>query len=73
MVTASSANLFILFEQASQVLSGHFIERNFPKWSFHLVKYGNLKKGTYILSRYTPVGGKLSKVVPFEVGLSDVW
>ena len=70
MVTASSANLFIFF---LQVLSRHFIKRNFPKWSFHLVKYGNLKMRTYILSRYAPVGAKPSKVVPFEVGWSDVW
>ena len=66
MVTASSANLFILFWQ---VLSRHFIKRNFPKSSFHLVKYGNLKMRTNILSRYAPVGTNLNKVA----GWSDVW
>ena len=73
MVTANSTNSFILFWQGSQVLSGHFIKRNLVHWSFHVVKYGNLTKTVYILSRYTPVRRNLSKVVFFKVGCTDIW
>ena len=55
MVTASSTNLFTLFWQASQLLSGNFIRRNLTDWNFSLVKYGHLTKTVYILSRYPPV------------------
>ena len=73
MVTANSTNLFIAFWQGSQALSGHFIKRNLVNWSFDLVKYGNLTKTVYILSRYTPVRRNLSKVVFFKVGCTDIW
>ena len=73
MATASSTNLFIFYWQASQVISGHYIKRNLANRSFHLVKYGNLTKTVYILSTYIPVGWNFSKVVPFEVGWSDIW
>ena len=73
MVTANPTNLFIVFWQGGQVLSGHFIKRNLINWSFHLVKYGNLTKTVYILSRYTPVRRNLSKVVISKSGWSDIW
>ena len=73
MVTANSTNLFILFWQSSQVLSGHFIKRNLANGSIHLVKYGNLTKTVYILSRYTPLRRNLSKVDFFNGGSSDIW
>ena len=44
MVTANSTDLFILFWQSSQVLSGHFIKKNLANGCIHLVKYGNLPK-----------------------------
>ena len=56
MVTASSTNSFTAFWQASQLLSGNFIKRNLTNWNFNLVKYGNLTKTVYILSKYTPLG-----------------
>ena len=56
MVTLSSTNLFTSFRQTSQLLSGNFIKRNLSNSNFNLVKYGNLTKTVYILSRYTPVG-----------------
>ena len=56
MVAASSTNLFVPFWQASQLLSGNFIKRNFSNTNFNLVKYGNLTKAVYILSTYNPVG-----------------
>ena len=55
MVTASSTNLFVPFWQASQLLSGNFIKINLSNANFNLVKYGNLTKAVYILSRYNPV------------------
>ena len=73
MVTANCTNLFITFWKGSQVLSGHFIKTNLVNWSFHLVKYDNLTKTVYILSRYTPVRRNLSKVVFFKVGWYDIW
>ena len=42
------------------------------KSSFHLVTYNNCTLKVYILSRYTSVATKLTKVVLFEVGLSDI-
>ena len=63
MVTANSTNLFILFGQSSQVLSGSFIKRNLANGSFNLVKYGNFTKAVYILSTYTPLRRNLSKVL----------
>ena len=62
----------MLFWQASQVLSGHFIITNLANWSFHQVKYGNLRKAVYILSRYTPVGRNLSKEILSEVRWSNI-
>ena len=44
------------------MLSGYFIKRNLANGSIHLVKYGNLTKTVYILSRYTPLRRNLSKV-----------
>ena len=72
MVTPNSTNLFTPFWEGSQVLSGHFITRNLVKWSFHLVKFANLTKAVYILSRSTPVCRNLSKVVFLKVGWSDI-
>ena len=73
MVTANSTNLFIVFWQGGQVLSGYFIKRNLVNWSFHPVKYVDLTKTVYILSRYTPVSRNFSKVVFFKVGCTDIW
>ena len=73
MVTANSTKLFIVFWQGGQVLSGYFIKRNLVNWSFHPVKYGDLTKTVYILSRYTPVRRKFSEVVFFKVGCTDIW
>ena len=53
------------------MLSGHFIKRNLANGSIHLVKYGNLTKTVYILSRYTPLRRNLSKVDFFKGGSSD--
>ena len=44
MVTGNYTNLFIIFGEGSQVLSGHFIKRYLVNLSFHLVNYGNLTK-----------------------------
>ena len=68
MVITTPTNLFILLSQASQILSEHFMKRNFPKWSFDIVKAGNLTKTVYISSRYTSIGKNLSKIAFFEVG-----
>ena len=73
MVIASSTNLFILLWQASQVLWGHFMKRNLPNGSFHIVKNGNLRKTVYVSSRYTSVGRNLCKIVFFQVGWSVIW
>ena len=73
MLTANSTNLFILFWGGSQVLSGYFIKRNLVNLSFHVLKYGTLKKTVYILSRFTPLRRNLSKVVFFKVGWYDIW
>ena len=73
MVTANSTNLFILFWQSIQVLSGHFIKRNLANGSFNLVKCGNLTKAVYILSTYTPLRRNLSKVDFSKSGWSDIW
>ena len=65
--------IFFFYWQASLVISGHYIKRNLANRSFHLVNYGNLTKTVYILCSYTPVGWNFNKVVPFEVGWSDIW
>ena len=72
MVIATPTNLFILLSQASQILSEHFMKRNFPKWSFDIVKDGNLTKTVYISSRYTSIGQNRSKITFFEVGWSVI-
>ena len=72
MVTANSTNLFTPFWEGSQPYSGPFIKRNLANWSFHLVKYANLRNAVYILSRYPPEYRNLSKVVFFKVGWSDI-
>ena len=72
MVTSSSANFFILFCKVSQVLQGPFIKSNVTNASFDLVKYDDWTKTVYILSRYTPVGTNLTKVVLLEAVLSDI-
>ena len=72
MLIGSSTNFFILCEQGSQVLWGHFIKRNLANSSFHIVKNGNLTKTVYISSRYTSIGKNLSKIAFFEVGWSVI-
>ena len=72
MVTASYTNFFILFGPTSQVLSAHFIKRNLPNSSFHLVKYDNSTWTIYIFSRYRPLGTNLTKVLLFELVSSDI-
>ena len=73
MVTSSSANFFTLFCKVSQVLQGTFIKSNMTNSSFDLVKYKDWTKTVYILSTYTPVGTKLTKVVIFEAVLCDIF
>ena len=73
MVTRSAANFFILFCKVSQVLQGTFIKSNVTNSSFDLVKYDDLTKTVYSLSRYTPVGTKLTKVVLFQAVLCDIF
>ena len=71
MATARSTNFFLSW-QVSQVLSGHFIKRNWANLNCHLVKYNNWRKTVYILSRYTSVGTNLAQVRLFEAVLSDI-
>ena len=66
MVTSSSANLFVHFYKVSEVLQGT------SNSSFDLFKYDDWTKTVYILSRYTPVGTNLTKVVLLEAVLSDI-
>ena len=73
MVTANSTNLFILFWQSSQVLSGHFIKRNLANGSFNLVNCDNLTKAVYMLSTYTPLRRNLTKVAFSKSGWSGIW
>ena len=54
------------------MLSGRFIKRNLDNGSIHLVKYGNLTKTVYILSRYTPLRRNLRKIDFFKGGSSDI-
>ena len=54
------------------MLSGDFIKRNLANGSIHLVRYGNLTKTVYILSTYTPLRRKLSKVDFFKGGSFDI-
>ena len=62
----------MLFEQASERLSGHFIKSNLANSSFYLDKYDNWTETVYILSRYTSLCTNLTKVVRFEAVLSDI-
>ena len=48
MITGNSTNLFILFSESSQALSGHFLKRNLVNLSFHLFNYDNLTKQVII-------------------------
>ena len=73
MVTANSTNLFIPFWQSSEVLSGHFIERNLANGSFNPVNCDNLTKAVYMLSTYTPLRRNLSKAVFSKSGWSGIW
>ena len=73
MVTSSSTSFFILFCQGGQVLQEPFIKGNVGNSSFHLVTHNNCTIKVYILSRYTSVATNSTKVVLFEVALSDIW
>ena len=73
MVTSSSTNFFVLCCQCGQVLQGSLIKGIVGNSSFDLRTHNNCTTKVYILPRYRSVATNFTKVVLFEVALSDIW
>ena len=73
MVTSSSTNFFVLLYQCGQVLQGSFIKGIVGNSIFDLRIHNNCTTKVYILPRYRCVATNFTKVVLFEVALSDIW
>ena len=71
-MTSSSTNFFVLISQCGQVLQGSLIKRIVGNSSFDLRTHNNCTTKVYILPRYRSVATNFTKVILFEVVLSDI-